>query len=160
MYPLGLNLFFQPGLGPGFFLILGSSGTFWLFLLLLETVALRALGGCQRGSIKHLGFCQLTFICLTHLVSVYGSNNSSSDTPSFLLSSKSSSEMTLHTHKFLKMLWSQKKTPNSTSMNLLLLHIGSSVNKDRGDRPFRHIAVSSSIFQLDRSRRLLVTCII
>lgn len=46
MYPLGLNLFFQPGLGPGFFLILGSSGTFWLLLLLLETVALRALGGC------------------------------------------------------------------------------------------------------------------
>lgn len=44
MYPLGLNLFFQPGLGPGFFLILGSSGTFWLLLLLLETVARRALG--------------------------------------------------------------------------------------------------------------------
>lgn len=42
-YPLGLNLFFQPGLGPGFFLILGSSGTFGLLLLLLGVVPLRAL---------------------------------------------------------------------------------------------------------------------
>lgn len=34
----------------------------------------------------------------TYLLSEYGSNNSSSDNLSFLLSSKSSSEMTLHAH--------------------------------------------------------------
>lgn len=33
-YPFGLNLFFQPGLGPGFFLTLDSSGVFGLRLLL------------------------------------------------------------------------------------------------------------------------------
>lgn len=49
LYPLGLNLFFQPGLGPGFFLILGSSGAFGLCLLLLGTVPLRALGGEEKG---------------------------------------------------------------------------------------------------------------
>lgn len=51
MYPLGLNLFFQPGLGPGFFLILGSSGTFGLLLLLLGVGPVRALA---EGEIEEL----------------------------------------------------------------------------------------------------------
>lgn len=41
-YPFGLNLFFQPGLGPGFFLTLDSSGVFGLRLL-LRIVPFRAL---------------------------------------------------------------------------------------------------------------------
>lgn len=105
-YPLGLNLFFQPGFGPGFFLTLGSSGAFGLRLLLLGTVTLRALGREETGTL-HTVSPSLLFnpnpllknTC-THLLSEYGSNNSSSDNPLFLLSSKSSSEITLdkHTH--------------------------------------------------------------
>lgn len=41
-YPFGLNLFFQPGLGPGFFFTLDSSGVFGLRLL-LRIVPFRAL---------------------------------------------------------------------------------------------------------------------
>lgn len=44
VYPFGLNLFFQPGLGPGFFLTLDSSGAFGLRLL-FRTAPFRALGG-------------------------------------------------------------------------------------------------------------------
>lgn len=43
-YPFGLNLFFQPGLGPGFFLTLDSSGAFGL-LLLFRMAPFRALKG-------------------------------------------------------------------------------------------------------------------
>lgn len=50
LYPLGLNLFFQPGLGPGFFLILGSSGAFGLCLLLLGWVTLPALRGGENSA--------------------------------------------------------------------------------------------------------------
>ena len=109
-YPLGLNLFFQPGLGPGFFLILGSSGTFGLPLLLIGMVISRALGKGEKRSTNtepgllsfHAlfpfseGTCSLKDIC-THLLSENGLNNSSSDSPPFPLSSKSSSETTLHT---------------------------------------------------------------
>ena len=109
-YPLGLNLFFQPGLGPGFFLILGSSGTFGLPLLLIGMVISRALGKGEKRSTNREpgllsfhalfpfseGTCSLKDIC-THLLSENGLNNSSSDSPPFPLSSKSSSETTLHT---------------------------------------------------------------
>lgn len=44
VYPFGLNLFFQPGLGPGFFLTLDSSGTFGLRLL-FRIAPFRALEG-------------------------------------------------------------------------------------------------------------------
>lgn len=54
MYPLGLNLFFQPGLGPGFFLILGSSGTFGLLLLLFGVFPLRALEEEERERETHV----------------------------------------------------------------------------------------------------------
>lgn len=43
-YPFGLNLFFQPGLGPGFFFTLDSSGTFGLRLL-FRIAPFRALEG-------------------------------------------------------------------------------------------------------------------
>lgn len=66
MHRFGWNLFFQPGFGPGFFLILGSSGTCWILSLLLETVAL----GVLKGKVERLNFthyvrsCQLSFVCL------------------------------------------------------------------------------------------------
>lgn len=44
VYPFGLNLFFQPGLGPGFFLTLDSSGAFGLRLL-FRIAPFRALEG-------------------------------------------------------------------------------------------------------------------
>lgn len=44
VYPFGLNLFFQPGLGPGFFLTLDSSGAFGLRLL-FKIAPFRALEG-------------------------------------------------------------------------------------------------------------------
>lgn len=43
-YPFGLNWFFQPGLGPGFFLTLDSSGAFGLRLL-FRIAPFRALEG-------------------------------------------------------------------------------------------------------------------
>lgn len=48
VYPFGFNLFFQPGLGPGFFLTLDSSGTFGLRLL-FRIAPFRALEGKLKG---------------------------------------------------------------------------------------------------------------
>lgn len=66
----------------------------------------------------------------THLVSEYGSNNSSSDTPSFLLPSKSSSETTLHTHTILEdVMVSEENTKFNKYESSF--HIGNSVNRQR-----------------------------
>lgn len=48
VYPFGLNLFFQPGLGPGFFLTLDSSGAFGLRLL-FRIAPFRALAEKFKG---------------------------------------------------------------------------------------------------------------
>lgn len=103
-YPFGLNLFFQPGLGPGFFLTLDSSGVFGLRLL-LWIVPFRALAEKFKRITPGLLTAAIfsTTYTDTHLLSEYGSNGSSSDIPSFLLSSSSSSEMTLHTHAELQL---------------------------------------------------------
>lgn len=96
VYPFGLNLFFQPGLGPGFFFTLDSSGVFGLRLL-FRIAPFRALAekceGITAGLLTSAIFWAMD--TETHLLSEYGSNRSSSDILSFLLSSSSSSEMPL-----------------------------------------------------------------
>lgn len=89
------------------------------------------------------------FSICTHLFSEYGSN-SSSDSPPFLPSSNSSSEMTLDTHKHK--IWKISISNNCQTTSKYELW----------DQPVRKITASSSVLQLTRSRRqgLLVTCVI